>query len=97
MLLKLTYASVIDRSLHLLYVTGASFLTINCAVLMMAFTVPGVLTLSKSSFNFNPKDTDALSKVSNQVSLLDVTFCYTHVGFVISLMHHALINGNIQM
>ena len=60
------------------YVTGASVLTINCAVLMMAFTVPGVLTLSKSSFSFNPKDIDALSKVSNQVSLLAIT-CYMYV------------------
>ena len=50
-----------------LYVTGSSVLTINCAVLMMSFTVSGVLTLSKSSFSFNPKDSDALSKVSCQV------------------------------
>ena len=57
---------IIDNSLH---VTGPSISTINCALLMMAFTVPGVLTLGKTSFSFNPKDTDALSKVSNQVSL----------------------------
>jgi len=55
-----------------IHVTGTSILTIECAILMMAFTVPGVLTLSKSSFSFNPKDSDVLSKVSNQVSLLDV-------------------------
>ena len=50
-----------------LYVTGSSVLTINCAILMMSFTVSGVLTLSKSSFSFNPKDSDTLSKVSCQV------------------------------